>query len=101
MTQRPAEETIEYLFRRDRIAVPRHGFRVCAARNDFAVDQHAVAVENDEVDRLFVWTRFLHTNRYPLRLKTLWRCMRSGFVVVQRNAIQFEPVIDQLVAELA
>src|SRR6188472_2585405 len=26
---------------------------------------------------------------------------RSGFVVVQRNAIQFQPVIDQLVAELA
>src|ERR1700694_2105923 len=28
-------------------------------------------------------------------------CTRSGFVVVERDAIQFQPVIDQLVAELA
>src|SRR3981081_2849228 len=28
-------------------------------------------------------------------------CTRSGFVVVRRHAIQFQPVIDQLVAELA
>src|ERR1700730_14157311 len=28
-------------------------------------------------------------------------CTRSGFIVVQRHAIQFQPVIDQFVAELA
>src|ERR1051325_7152990 len=29
------------------------------------------------------------------------RCTRSGFLVVERDAIQFQPVIDQFVAELA
>src|SRR5215212_4193915 len=28
-------------------------------------------------------------------------CTRSGLIVFQRNAVQFQPVIDQLVAELA
>src|SRR2546430_13271677 len=31
----------------------------------------------------------------------LTSCTRSGFLFVERNAIQFQPVIDQLVAELA
>jgi len=50
LTHRAAEETIEHLICRDRVAVPRQGFRMRAARNDFAVDQHAVAIENDEID---------------------------------------------------
>ena len=72
LTRGSAEEPIEYLFDRDRVAVARQDVRMHAARNDFAVDQHAVAVENDEIESLiFILARFLHANRYPLRSKTL------------------------------
>jgi hypothetical protein len=30
--------------------VTRQQFRMRAARNDFAVDQHAITIENDEVE---------------------------------------------------
>ena len=47
---RHAEEAIEHLIGRDRVAVPRQGLGMRAARNDFAVDQDTVAIENDEID---------------------------------------------------
>src|ERR1700722_18533308 len=52
LARRAAEEAIEYLFDRDRIAVTRQDIRMNAARNHFAVDQHAIAVENDEIEWL-------------------------------------------------
>ena len=47
---RNAEKAIEHLLGGDGIAVPGQGFRMGAAGNHFAVDQHAVAVENDEIE---------------------------------------------------
>ena len=47
---RHAEEAIEHLIGRDRIAVPRQGLGMRAAGNDFAVDQDTVAIEDDEID---------------------------------------------------
>jgi hypothetical protein len=46
---RHAEKAREHLVGSDRIAVARQGFGMRAAGNHFAVDQHAVAVENDEI----------------------------------------------------
>jgi len=66
-----AEEAFQYLFRRDRIAVPAQDVGMRAARNDLAVDQHAVAIEDDEIEnRIFPLARFLHASRFPLRSKT-------------------------------
>jgi hypothetical protein len=59
-----AEEAPEHLIRRDRIAVARQRFRMRAARDHLAADQHAVAVEDDEVEALIdVWSRFLHADQ--------------------------------------
>jgi hypothetical protein len=44
-----AEEAVQHLIRCDRIAVARERLRVGAAGDDFAVDQYAVAIEDDEV----------------------------------------------------
>jgi hypothetical protein len=52
LARRAAEEAIEDLFDRDRIAVTRQDLGMNAARNHFAVDQHAIAVENDEIEWL-------------------------------------------------
>jgi hypothetical protein len=62
---RATEETIEHLLRRDRIAVTRQDLGMRATGNDFAVDQHAIAIEDDE-----------------FRIQG-----RSGFIFVQRDAI--------------
>src|SRR6516165_1771548 len=45
-----AEETLENLLRRNRIAVARQRRGMRAAGNDLAVDEHAVAIEDDEID---------------------------------------------------
>ena len=44
-----AEETLGDLFGGDRIAVPGQRLGMDAAGNHFAVDQHAVAIEDDEI----------------------------------------------------
>ena len=48
LARRAAEEAIEDLLLRDRIAVTTEHIGMCAAGDDLAVDQHAVAIENDE-----------------------------------------------------
>ena len=50
LAHRTSEKPLQHLVRRDRIAVARQRLRMRAARNDFAVDQHAVAVEDDEIE---------------------------------------------------
>jgi hypothetical protein len=53
--------------------VPRQHVGVGAAGDHFAVDQHAVAIENDKLDARIQW-----------RLNA---AVLSRFVVVERNAI--------------
>ena len=50
LARRSAEETIKDLLLRDRIAVTAENIGVRAARDDLAVDQHAVAIEDDEIE---------------------------------------------------
>ncbi|MGX1286772.1 hypothetical protein AB7M50_005897 [Bradyrhizobium elkanii] len=45
-----AEEALQHPIRRNRKAVPRQRFRMRATGNHLAVDQHAVAIENDEIE---------------------------------------------------
>ena len=45
-----AEEALQHLFGRDRIAVARQQRSMRKAGDDLAVDKHAVAIENDEID---------------------------------------------------
>jgi hypothetical protein len=52
LARRATKEAVEHLLGVDWIAMPRQHIRVGAAGNDFAVDQHAVAVENDELNAL-------------------------------------------------
>src|SRR4051812_16314495 len=47
---RHAEKTLEHLIRGNRIAMKRQYVCVRAARDDLAVDQDAIAVENDEIE---------------------------------------------------
>ena len=46
---RDAEKSGKHLIGGDGITVTRQHFRMRAARNDFAVDEYAIAVENDKV----------------------------------------------------
>src|SRR5215510_14307794 len=46
---RPAEETLKDLFRGHRVAVTRQQERMRPAGDHLADDQHAVAIENDEI----------------------------------------------------
>jgi len=56
-----AEKAIEHLVGRDRIAMARQGRGMRPTRDDFAVDQHTVAVEDDERERpVGVLRIFLH-----------------------------------------
>ena len=48
---RHAEKADQHLIGCDRIAVSRQDLGVGAAGNDLAVDEHAVAVENNKIDR--------------------------------------------------
>ena len=45
-----AEKAMQHLVFGDRIAVARQRLRMRTAGDDLAVDQHAVAVENDEIE---------------------------------------------------
>src|SRR5438105_11908984 len=67
---RHAKKALEHLIGRNWIAVPRQGFGMGAAGNHFAVDQHAVTIEDDEVETpVAVLTRLLHASRFPPRVK--------------------------------
>ncbi|MGY3645376.1 hypothetical protein ACVWW2_000667 [Bradyrhizobium sp. LM4.3] len=79
LPRRAAEKALEYLIRGNWITVPGQHIRMRATGDHLAVHEHAVAIEDDEIDR--------H--------------LTCGFVVVERDAIEFEPMIDQLVTELA
>ena len=84
MRRSPQKPPVDF-FGGDRIAVAGEHVGVNAARNDFAVDQDTVAVENDEIKvGVLALMRFVHANRDLLRIKTP---RYSGFVVVQRDAI--------------
>ena len=48
-----AEEAMEHLLVGDGIAVPRQRLGMRAAGNHLAVDQHAVAVKDDEIEMAF------------------------------------------------
>ena len=45
------EEAHQHLLGGDRITMPGQHLRMCAAGDDFAVHEHAVAIEDDEIYR--------------------------------------------------
>ena len=49
------EKACQHFFRRDRVAVTGQGLGMGTTRDDFAVDQHAVAIENDEIEMVQSW----------------------------------------------
>ena len=50
LPRRAAEKAVEHLIGGDRVAVTRQDLGMGAAGNHLAVDQHAVAIENDEIE---------------------------------------------------
>jgi len=50
LPRRAPEKALEHLIRRDLIAVPAQHVRMRTTGDDLAVNEHAVAIEDDEID---------------------------------------------------